>query len=97
MLRNHERPLPKALRRARWAADLNLIQVSEAVGCGVVEASRAERGESVPDDVLARLCRFYGIDPADPTKHQPTAAALAGVLSELTSYDGPAVLDLPDC
>jgi len=89
--------LPTALRRLRQAGGLNLVQVSDATGCTVVDVSRAERGENVPDSVLVALCRFYGIDPADPTKHQPTAAALAGVLSELTSYDGPAVLDLPDC
>ena len=87
--------LPTALRRLRRAGGLNLVQVSDATGCTVVDVSRAERGENVPDSVLVALCRFYGIDRTTGEPLYPPAAVVSA-LADLSSFDGPAVLDLPD-
>lgn len=96
-MRNPYGPVPTALRRVRHAADWNLVEVARATGVPMVEISRAEHGEDVLSATLARLCRFYGLDPATGEPVTPPAAAMAAVFADLSSYDGPAVLDLPDC
>jgi len=65
------------LRKARDKSGLSQSQAGQAVGVGKAAISKIERGGTSPSsDVLARLCKLYGVGIAEITRRNARVEAV---------------------